>query len=315
MQRLLSVVRLGVVFIGLPRGVLPRAGPPRGRLPRGLLPRAGPPWAGPPWGGLALAMAMQPAGSAGAAGQDDRLMPSTGGVDPNANGPLDCHGSGSEVTGPRCHDECEARHLDVVERSRFVEGSGFRYPRKPSIIIAASRDMGRTASTWVFNAVRLLFRQAHEACDSYWMRKLTREKLERRLDTGAHLLVKTHEWTPQVRRADFEALAPMFSAVVVSVREGFEEDPEWMRFATHVIHFEDIVAKDESEGKLGPVEVLRRLAEHLGITGLADSDLRMVDYELMTLPMPRHGNDPTTKHWSFHARRGGRPTPEKPSSP
>eukprot|EP00927_Polykrikos_kofoidii_P061517 TRINITY_DN56354_c0_g1_i1.p1 TRINITY_DN56354_c0_g1~~TRINITY_DN56354_c0_g1_i1.p1 ORF type:complete len:262 (+),score=26.16 TRINITY_DN56354_c0_g1_i1:31-786(+) len=239
----------------------------------------------------------------------DRLMIATSGIDPNAQGPFDCHGSGCEATGEYCGDECEGRHLDRVELSRFETDSGFHYPRKPCLVIAASKDMGRTASTWVFNAVRLLFRQAREACDSYWIRGLTKEKLHHRQSTGAHVLVKTHEWFGTA--ADFQEMVPLFTHVVVSVRKGFEPDPHWMKFATHVMQFEEIVAYDDSTGTIGALSVLRSLAEHLGITSLSDDDIRIVDYELMTLPIPR-GNDPVTKMWSFHKRRGGRPVPPRP---
>ena len=52
-------------------------------------------------------------------------------------------------------------------------------------------------------------------------------------------------------------------------------------------HFEDIVA-DNADGNMtiGALNVLRGLADHLGILNLSDDDLRAVDYELMTLPMP-----------------------------
>eukprot|EP00437_Effrenium_voratum_P021603 CAMPEP_0181411144 /NCGR_PEP_ID=MMETSP1110-20121109/7716_1 /TAXON_ID=174948 /ORGANISM="Symbiodinium sp., Strain CCMP421" /LENGTH=268 /DNA_ID=CAMNT_0023533739 /DNA_START=12 /DNA_END=818 /DNA_ORIENTATION=- len=235
------------------------------------------------------------------------------GADPS-DGPLDCHGHGSKVTG-RCHDECEARHLDDLERTRFEESYGFRYPGKPSVVITASRDMSSTASTWAFNAVRLLFRQAREACDSYWMRQLSREKLEKRLETGAHVLVKTHEWTGEITPAMFDQAAELFTHVVVSVREGFEKDPAWMKVATHVINFEELVSYDKQNpddpSKIGALSVLRKLSDHLGLA-LTDQDLRVVDFELMTLPMPSSGCNQTTKHWPFHKRRGGRPVPRDP---
>lgn len=244
--------------------------------------------------------------------EDDRLMDKTGGVDSSDHGPFDCHGRGSEVSGRGCHSECEARHLDDIERTRFEPGSGFRYPRQPSVVIAASRDMGRTASTWVFNAIRLLYRQAQEACDSYWMRRLTPEKIQKRLETGAHVLIKTHEWTDSLRPAEFDRVKPLFSHVIVSVRDGFPEDPDWMKHATHVTHFEDIVRPATEGGDSGAIGVLRNMADHLGITSLTDKDLREVDYALMTLPMPTSGCNQTTKLWPFHSRRGGRPPPEQP---
>ena len=60
--------------------------------------------------------------------------------DPAFPASLDC--------GQTCHNpECEKRHLDAVEKRRWVEDAGFTYPKKPSVVITASRDMGRTAST------------------------------------------------------------------------------------------------------------------------------------------------------------------------
>lgn len=236
--------------------------------------------------------------------------------DPNGNGPFDCHGQGSKVTGSFCHEECEARHLDPVERTRWDEAAGFHYPAKPLVVITASRDMSRTASTWAFNAVRLLFRQAKEACDSYWIRQLSRGKLEKRLETGAHVVVKTHEWTGLISPKTFDDAKELFSHVVVSVRENFDADPAWMNVATHLIHFEELVAYDKANpgdvSKIGALSVLRKLADHLGLTSLTDHDLKVVDYELMALPIPSWGCDQVTKHWPFHKRKGGRPMPPDP---
>ena len=232
-----------------------------------------------------------------------------------------------EGPGTRCREaECEHCHLDPVEQTRFDDSPStattrrFRVPapERRKLVVTASRDMGRTASTWVFNAVRLLFRQAGESCDPYWIRQLTREKLfERLAHRNAHVLVKTHEWAEgdthcPITRRQFEALRPLFSHVIVSVREGFPPDPEWMRVATHVTHFEEIVAPDGS----GARRVLRGLAEHLGIgERLSEHDLRWVDYRLMTLEIPAAGEMRTNKLWHFHRRRGGRPPPERPPSP
>jgi len=239
-------------------------------------------------------------------------MPSTGGTDPDNNGPFDCHGNGCRASGTRCHSECEGRHLDEVESTRWDKDERWRYPRKPSVVVTASRDMGRTASTWVFNAVCLLYRQAHEACDSYWLRRPSPAKIQERLQTGAHVLIKTHEWTGEMSQRDFDEVRPLFSHVIVSVRQGFPEDPDWMKVSTHVVHFEDIVECNEAEGKVGALRVLRAMAEHLGITDLTDDDFKKVDYQLMTLPMPAMGCNQTTKLWHFHRRRGGRPVPTEP---
>lgn len=228
--------------------------------------------------------------------EDTAQVPAT---DPNYTGPLDCYGHGCAVTGIRCHGECECRHLDNIERSRFYINL-FRYPRRPRLVICASRDGRGTASTWAFNAVRLLFRQAREACDSYWIRVLTVEKLRRRLATGTHVVVKTHEWTQHISKESFEEMLPFFTHVILSRREGREDDPAWMSVATFAVAFEDVVVPQ------GALLVLRGLAEQLGLGHFTDVDLRAVDTELMSFPIPHGYCNQTTKFWPHHARRGGR---------
>lgn len=230
-----------------------------------------------------------------------------------SNGRLDCDGrSGCEVTGMACHSECECRHLDTVEQRRFSTNE-FRYPSSPALVITASRDGKRCASTWAFNAVRLLFRQAKEACDSYWLRQVTKEKLDQRVKTGTHVVVKTHEWHGGMEA--FEKLKHRFTHVILSVREGFPREETWMSVASHVLHFEKLVAFDtlhpDDESKIGALTVLKDLSEHLGLS-LTQRDLKEVDYELMTLQIPQSGCNQTTKLWPFHGRRGGRPIPKQP---
>ena len=52
-------------------------------------------------------------------------------------------GHGSKVTGGFCHEECEARHLDPVEQTRWDPTSGFQYPAKPLVVITVSRQLRR----------------------------------------------------------------------------------------------------------------------------------------------------------------------------
>eukprot|EP00808_Paulinella_micropora_P027585 g8720.t1 len=225
-----------------------------------------------------------------------------------------CHAESSDyaaflVCGGRCHAECEARHLDPVEQTRFQSDSKFVYPKKPRLMITASPDMGPTASTWAFNAVRLLFRQAGEACDSYWIRRLPKEKLQARKASKANVLVKTHEL--EISAEELKELLPMFTHVLVSVRKGHQSDPDWEKLASLAVRFEQVVVDEDKEGKTGSLTVLRSIASHLGLQGLSDFDLRVIDNELMTLPIPPMGSDPISKLW-HHQRRGGRQRPERP---
>lgn len=234
-----------------------------------------------------------------------------------SSSPLDC------PKGLSCTDyECEWRHLDAIEQqgrdgsnstlsSTTCSSSCFASPDRPKLIITSSCDMGRSASTWVFNAVRLLHRKARIRCDSYWIRELTPPKLHRRIATAvaaaaANVLIKTHEWTDtRVTREMFEKeLCPLFTHVIVSVRQGgFPVDPHWMAVATLVVRYETIVLENPCNNpNVGSLSVFRNMANHLGITNLTDEQLVQVDYELMTLPIP---GDQSTKFWSFHQRRGG----------
>lgn len=202
--------------------------------------------------------------------------------------------------------ECERRHWDEMEQA-LQKTKKSNNSDQTNVIITASPDMGRTASTWVFNAVRLLYRQAGEACDSYFIRCLRPEKLRHRLESpeaSPHVLIKTHEITENVQVFEREVL-PFVTHVIVSVREGFPRDELWSKYARFVTKFDEIVNQ--------PIKVLRELATYLGITDLSsltDRDLRQVDYQLMTLPIP--GNQ-ASKFWSFHSRRGGRSPPPAPS--
>ena len=136
--------------------------------------------------------------------------------------------------GANCENfECECRHHDEVEATLAQDESAI--PSTPSVVVTASRDMGRTASTWVFNAVRLLYRQSRQACDSYWIRALSSEKLRQRRQRAGHVLVKTHEWTDAISAQAFEELRPLLTHVIVSVRDGFPEDPAWMGVASDAV--------------------------------------------------------------------------------
>lgn len=50
-------------------------------------------------------------------------------------------------------------------------------------------------STWLFNAVRLLFKHAKCPLDSYWMHNITDAKLKARGLGKSNLLIKTHHWS------------------------------------------------------------------------------------------------------------------------
>ena len=142
---------------------------------------------------------------------------------------------------------------------------------------------------------------------------MTANKFKQRLETtiACSVLIKTHEFTDYTSSPEQfqeKVIQPFVTHVIVSTRQGreFPVDPVWMSLATHVVHYEAIITQD------GSLQVLRGLAQHIGLSSmLSDDDLRQIDYQLMTLPVP---GDQATKLWSFHVRRGGRKCPPEPSS-
>lgn len=230
---------------------------------------------------------------------------------------LDC------PSGLACNDyECELRHLDAEEQQLRRTASEASHHtctyssrnEAPKVIITASRDMGRSASTWVFNAVRLLMLHAGVLCDSYWIRDLTAEKIQERIQSAtdnhsAVILIKTHNYTSDNHEIFYRKILPLLSNIIVSVRRGFEPDLFWMEHVTHVVSYETIVIHNPTyDASVGAMSELQNIAQRLRIS-TSYEQLCQVDYQLMTLPIP--GNQ-STKFWSFHGRRGGRSVPNPP---
>ncbi|CAE7398762.1 unnamed protein product, partial [Symbiodinium pilosum] len=182
---------------------------------------------------------------------------------------------GIDCTGTDCHEECERRHLDSLEQQRGT------WPQLSESLLILCAGPERSGSTWLYNAVRLLHLEAKVPCDSYWMAKLTREKLEQRIGARppAVVLVKTHEWHQGYD--DFVSLAKYvvlthrdLRGVVASYRRikwevaipdaYVSEHLEWCRRATLDLAYEDIMRRGS--------EVLRELAQHLNLQ-LGDESL------------------------------------------
>ena len=96
--------------------------------------------------------------------------------------------------------------------------------------------------------------------------------------------MKTHEW--HQGPAAFEKMKHGFTHVILSVRENFLKEEMWVSAATHVIHFEELVAYDasdpEDESKIGALKVLKGLSKHSGLN-LSWQELKEVDYVARSL--------------------------------
>lgn len=212
-------------------------------------------------------------------------------------------GSSADCTGGMCHAECEQRHLDSIEVTRDERWS---WPEKPKVIICAGPE--RSGSTWLYNAVRLLYRQASTPCDSYWVRTLSEDKVQKRLEQGAHVCIKMHVWEPEYERWLPAAAQHILlthrdlRGVVASYRRAgwcYQLDPkyvddhmQWRRICSMDLGYEDLVRDGLAS--------LKALALHIGVE-LPPAGLEKVHEALKDLKNERGGGvDQITKLWPGH---------------
>eukprot|EP00931_Biecheleriopsis_adriatica_P006770 TRINITY_DN108129_c0_g1_i1.p1 TRINITY_DN108129_c0_g1~~TRINITY_DN108129_c0_g1_i1.p1 ORF type:complete len:401 (-),score=79.31 TRINITY_DN108129_c0_g1_i1:177-1379(-) len=211
---------------------------------------------------------------------------------------------GIDCNGSDCHVECDRRHLEPREQQR---GSWSSLADSHLVLCAGPE---RSGSTWLYNAIRLLHLEAKVPCDSYWLARLTEAKLQERLaaQPPAVVLVKTHEWFPDydtfIHRAkhvvlthrDLRGVIASYRRVKweVAIPDAYvHEHMEWQRRCTLDLAYEDIMRRGS--------EVLKRLAEHLGLT-VPEAGVRAVHAELKDLTR-RHSRNvmcQVTKLWPDH---------------
>ncbi|KAK9808857.1 hypothetical protein WJX72_005211 [[Myrmecia] bisecta] len=168
-----------------------------------------------------------------------------------------------------CYDgDCEALHISAADRE---EQLCWDQPSTPQLIITAGPE--RSGSTWLFNAVRLLFKSAKQPLDSYWLTQVTDEKLADRhggQPGGHHVLIKTHRWsnawTPSQADHVFLTHRDLRGVVASYQRMGWaydipdtyvSEHQAWKGIANRDLAYEDIMSDPEGQ--------LRALATDLGL--------------------------------------------------
>eukprot|EP00850_Spirogloea_muscicola_P008815 SM000048S16527 [mRNA] locus=s48:186713:188377:+ [translate_table: standard] len=219
--------------------------------------------------------------------------------------------------GDRCAGgECERLHLSPQDAA-----AAWRDPAgRPKTVICAGPE--RSGSTWLFNAVRLLLSGTGERTHAYWVHTLTDAKLrERGLGrgggAGAHLVVKTHEWSGawDTRSADaiFLTDRDVCSVVDSYMRVGWlphsmpylksfmksyaVDHARWKAVSTAIVPFDDLVDTGGRE-----LAWLERFAALLGI----EADYLRISEQIRALPVPAGGGpDPVTKLWPKHIGSNG----------
>eukprot|EP00931_Biecheleriopsis_adriatica_P075366 TRINITY_DN49247_c0_g1_i1.p1 TRINITY_DN49247_c0_g1~~TRINITY_DN49247_c0_g1_i1.p1 ORF type:complete len:382 (+),score=47.77 TRINITY_DN49247_c0_g1_i1:28-1173(+) len=189
------------------------------------------------------------------------------------------------------HGYCRA--LDDIERTRFFVSS-YSWPVRP-LLIVCSGGM-RTGSTWTFNAVRLLFRWARQALDSYYLHNVNDEdSLLARMSAGAHVLVKTHPWSKVLAqhadfiistRRDLQGVARSLACIgwtsegaalgEASKQYTFHES-HWLRVSDLVIDYDSVQHQ--------PLAVLQALTQLMGLA-VTEAGLQAVLAHVSELPDP-----------------------------
>ncbi|KAK9868184.1 hypothetical protein WJX84_006116 [Apatococcus fuscideae] len=215
------------------------------------------------------------------------------------------HIVGCSWDGGRCYNgECEGLHL--TQEQQAIRSSWAPSSDAPStLIIAAGPE--RSGSTWLFNAVRLLYEDAQQPLDSYWMTHVTTKKLHQRghRQPGSHhILVKTHGWSNNwdTSSADHILLTHRHLSGVLrsyqrvgwafDIPESYiQEHQQWKAVAHADFAFEEIIQQ--------PLVELQKLAQQLSL--LEQVDLGRVQSKLDGLQAPASGPpDPVSKLWPQH---------------
>ncbi|KAK9813795.1 hypothetical protein WJX73_010153 [Symbiochloris irregularis] len=207
----------------------------------------------------------------------------------------------------RCFDgECEGLHLlsgEVEEQQQWHTLSAERPGR---LIVAAGPE--RSGSTWLYNAVRLLYWCAKKPLHAYWLHTVTDRKLQQRqcgCKGAADVLVKTHCWSDRwdpahhthkifVTHRDLGEVVSSYQRLgwAFDISNSYVHDHQrWKEVSQRDIAFEDIIQK--------PREELQALAEELGLD--RQVDIAEVHQQLNALKPPDSGPpDPVTKLWARH---------------
>ncbi|KAK9819165.1 hypothetical protein WJX81_000617 [Elliptochloris bilobata] len=228
-----------------------------------------------------------------------------------------------------CGDgECKGLHAEPQTRSRQ---RSWPMPQVPKLIITAGPE--RSGSTWLFNAVRLLYEDAQEPLDAYWITHLTDAALDARgceregtpAQQRPHVLVKTHGWSDDWarRRASHVLLTHRdLRGVVASYRRmGWAPDLKpayiadhlrWHAIADRDVALEDIMAAPQRE--------LDALAATLGLAEKVDTAAVLARLQALRAPA-RGPPDPVNKLWPRHLsaatlqrQAGGGPVAQAPAS-
>ncbi|CAJ1420199.1 unnamed protein product [Effrenium voratum] len=211
---------------------------------------------------------------------------------------------GIDCNGRDCSLDCERRHLEPREQQRGD------WPRLKTSHLVICAGPERSGSTWLFNAIRLLHLKAQMPCDSYWLRRLSREKLAERLraQPPAVVLVKTHEWFADyaefidmaknilLTHRDLRGVVASYRRVKweVAIPDAYvSEHMQWRTRCTLDLAYEHFMRD--------AVTSLQKVAEHLAID-VSKDQLTEVDTELRELKRSHCGNAvcQVTKLWPDH---------------
>lgn len=209
-----------------------------------------------------------------------------------------------DCDGRMCHSECELRHLDELEQA--LRGTTLSSQR---LILCAGPE--RSGSTWLFNAVRHLHSACHIPCDSYWIHRLTSEKIEQRIQENRIVIIKTHkyysdydDWLVSKFHPTILLTHRDLRQVLASyIRVGWASDiPDsyvdhhlkWLPHAALDLSFEEIASE--------PKASLAKIALTVGLTNndVGSKEIELAKSRVESLKAPSGMVDQVTKMWPSH---------------
>ncbi|GAB4821972.1 hypothetical protein N2152v2_009018 [Parachlorella kessleri] len=177
----------------------------------------------------------------------------------------------------------------------------------PQLIVAAGPE--RSGSTWLYNALRLIFESAKQPLDAYWISHINNAALDARhvgRPSSNHVLIKTHEWSADwdlnrathifITHRDLRQVVQSYRRVgwANDVKRGYVEDHfRWKDCAELYIAFEDILGR--------PEDLVNDMATRLGLVNKVDA--KWVVQAVNSLRVPTDFVDPVTQRFNQPHKR------------
>jgi len=173
-------------------------------------------------------------------------------------------------------------------------------------MLIVSAGMPRSASTWLFNVLRLIFEDRGMGFESGWFYNF------REIDLSKNLLIKIHDYNEFLaKRASFifYSYRDVRDAILSSKRKFntdlnlqeverlINEDKKWRKVSPHLVRYEDVISN--------PVEEITKIVAKLGMDCDPDKIRCLIQGIHPSAEKPGTYNQTTLYHF-HHITKGGK---------